>query len=232
LIVGKPQFLTKKIETIFDQEELLNSSYKTVSISYSTNHATLIPRIFAENDYASKIADFTNEINRNEDIRIDELPGLNYQLIYSFPKELLALFNRKFTEFKISHKSRPFLYSALNQHNDKKNSLLINFEKKYIRIIVLKELQIFFYNSYFYKNETDFLYYSLNICHNLNIDPEEDEILIGGYVADDSSYVRQLKRYVSNVHFLKPPSDFNYGNIFEKVQKHQFVSLLNAYSCE
>lgn len=232
LIVGKPQFLTKKIEVIFEQEELLNVSYKTVSITYSTNKATLIPKIFAQQNSASKIADFTNEINRNETILTDELPGLNYQLAYSFPKELLALFNRKFTEFKINHKSLPLIFSALNQRNEKKNTLLINFEKKYIRIIVLKGLQISFYNSYFFKNESDFLYYSLNICQSLHIDPEEDEVLIGGYVADDSSYVRQLKKYLSNVHFLYPSSDFNYGNFFEKVQKHQFVSLFNTYTCE
>lgn len=232
LIVGKPQFLTKKIEAIFEQEELLNASYKTVSIIYSTSKATLIPKIFAQQDNAAKIAYFTNEINRNEAILTDELPGLNYQLAYSFPKELLALFNRKFTEFKISHKSLSILFSAINQRNEKKNTLLINFEKKYIRIIVLKGLEISFYNSYFFKNESDFLYYTLNTCQSLHLDPEEDEILIGGYVADDSSYMRQLKKYLSNVHFLKPSTDFNYGNFFEKVQKHQFVSLLNTYTCE
>lgn len=232
LIVGKLQFLTKKVEAIFDQEEILNTSYKTVSITYSTNKATLIPKPFAELDIIPGIADFTYEINRNEDILTNELPGLNYQLVYSYPKELLALFNRKFTEYKICHKSLPIIFSTLNQRNEKKNSMIINFEKKYIRIIVFKGLQISFYNSYFFKNETDFLYYSLNICQSQHIDPEEDEILIGGYVADDSSYIRQLKKYLSNVHFLKPSSDFNYGNFFEKVQSHQFVSLFNTYTCE
>jgi len=232
LIVGKPQFLTKKIEAIFDQEELLNAAYKSVAITYSTNKATLIPKIFAEQGNASRIAEFTNELNRTEDILTDELPGLNYQLVYIYPKELIALFNRKFTEFNISHKSLPLIFSALNQRNEKKNTMVINFEKKYIRVIVFKGLQISFYNSYFFKNEADFLYYSLNICQNLHIDPEEDEIWISGYVADDSSYVRQLKKYLSNVHFLNPSKDFNYGNFFEKVQKHQFVSLLNTYTCE
>jgi hypothetical protein len=66
----------------------------------------------------------------------------------------------------------------------------------------------------------------------LQIDPEHDELLIGGYVADDSSYIRQLKKYVSNVYFLKPSADFYYSNTFDKVQKHQFVSLLNTYPCE
>jgi len=87
------------------------------------------------------------------------------------------------------------------------------------------------YNSLYFKNESDFLYYTLNICHTLHLNPESDDILIGGYVVDDSNYVRQLKKYISNVYFLKPPADYHYGHVFDKVQKHQFVSLLNSHVC-
>jgi len=87
------------------------------------------------------------------------------------------------------------------------------------------------YNSFYFKNESDFLFYTLNICHNLHFSAERDEIIIGGFVADDSAYIRQLRKYISNIQFLKPLVGFNYGNIFDKVQKHQFVSLLNSHSC-
>lgn len=231
LIVGKLQFLSKKVESIFDQEEKLNASYQTVSITYSTNTATLIPKEYSEPANFLKIAALTNDISRNEEVRVDDIPGFNYQLIYSNPKELMSLFNRKYTEFQFRHKSLPLLATVSNQHNRKRNTLLIDFEKKYIRMIALNGSQIALFNSFYFKNESDFLYYTLNISHNLQFDPDRDEIMIGGYVADDSSYVRQLKKYISNVQFLKPSSDFNYGNIFDRIQKHQFVSLLNTYPC-
>jgi len=232
LIVGKLQFLSRKIETIFDQEEMLNATYKSVSVIWSTDKATLIPKEYSDPECITKIANLTNEISRNEDIRTDNIPGFNYQLVYCYPKDLIALLNRKYTDFQFCHKSLPLLATALDQQNEKINTILINFEKKYVRIIALKGLHIDLYNSFLFKNESDFLYFTLSICHNQQFDPERDEILIGGYVADDSSYIRQLKKYVSNVHFLKPSADFSYGNIFEKVQKHQFISLLNSYPCE
>lgn len=231
LIVGKIQFLAKKIEAIFDQEEKLNASYKSVCITYSTNKATLLPKAYSDPDFFTKVAELTNDINKNEDIWINNLSGFNQQLIYSYPKDLMTLLNRKFTEFQFKHKSIPLLATAVQERNEKKNTLVINFEKKYIRMIVIKDLKLALYNSFYFKNESDFLYYTLNICHTLQIDPERDELLIGGYVADDSSYIRQLKKYVSNVYFLKPSADFLYSNTFEKIQKHQFVSLLNSYQC-
>lgn len=231
LMIGRPQFLPKKIETIFDEEEILNATYKSISVSYSTHKTTLIPKAYSEPDYAAKVATITNEISRNEDVLINDLPGFNYQLIYCYPKDMMALLNRKFTEFQFRHKSIPLLTSVLNQRDEKKHTLLINFEKKYIRMIALKGPQMLLYNSFYFKNESDFLFYTLNICHNLHFSAERDEIIIGGFVADDSAYIRQLRKYISNIQFLKPLVGFNYGSIFDKVQKHQFVSLLNSHSC-
>jgi len=231
LIVGKLQFLARKIETIFDQEEKLNASFNSVSVTYSTNMATLVPKEYSESAHFHKIASVTSDLSRNEDIGIDDLPGFSYQLVYSYPKEIMTLLHRKYTDFNFRHKSIPLIVSAVDQRTEKKNTLLINFEKKYIRMIALKDMQIELYNSFYFKNESDFLYYTLNSWQSLQFDPERDEILIGGYVADDSGYIRQLKKYISNVRFLKPSADFNYGKTFEKIQKHQFVSLLNTYPC-
>jgi len=231
LIVGKLQFLSRKIETIFDEEEKLNTSFKSVSIVYSTNKATLIPKEFTGSDSFLKIASVANDTNRSEDIRTYPIPGFSYQLGFSYPKEMMTLLNKKYTEFKFSHKSIPLLASGVEQCTKKKNTLLINFEKKYIRMIAIKDMQIALYNSFYFKNESDFLYYALNTWQSLQFDPERDEILIGGFVADDSNYIRQLKKYIGNVRFLNPSADFNYGNLFDKIQKHQFVSLLNTYSC-
>jgi hypothetical protein len=231
MVVGKTQFLASKMEAIFDAEKKLNASFQSVAVTYATNKATLLPKSFPESDLFVKIASLTNDISKSEDIGVSGLAGFNQQIIFSYPKELLALLNRKYTGFSFKHKSVPLLAAVVDQQNEKNNTLLINFEKQYIRMIVLKNNQLELYNSFYFKNEADFLYYTLNICHTLHLDPEKDDILIGGYVADDSNYVRQLKKYVSNVYFLKPPSGYYYSNTFDKVQKHQFVSLLNSYQC-
>ena len=231
LAVGKLQFLPRKIETIFDQEEKLGASFKSIAVTYSTNKATLVPKEYSETISDQKIVSIACEAVRNEDIRTDDIPGFNYRLVYTLPNEIMSLLNRKYTDFSFRHKSVPLISSTVNQRNEKKNTLLINFEKKYIRMIAFREAQLELYNSFYFKNESDFLYYTLNVWQNLRFDPESDEILIGGYVADDSSYIRQLKKYIGNIGFLKPDTGFSYGNLFSKIPKHQFISLLNTYSC-
>ena len=231
LIVGKLQFLAKKIETIFEQEDILNASFKTVSVSYSTTKSTLVPKTYSESEYVLRVAELTNDLGRTENINSEDLAGFNYQLVYCYPKELMTLLNRKFTDFRLMHKSVPLLSSVVSEQNENRNLLILNFEKKYIRIVAIKENQIVLYNSFYFKNEADFLYNTMNVWHLLQFDPARDEACIGGFVADDSSFIRQLKKYINNVNFLKPSADFDYGTLFDSVQKHQFVSLLNTYTC-
>jgi hypothetical protein len=232
VIVGKAGFLSRKIETIFEQDEKINASFKSVSITFSTNQVTLIPKEFSDNPDTSKIALFVNELSRTNELHTDDIPGFNYQLISVCPKELRITLNRKYTDFKFRHKSIPLIQTTVAQRDEKKNTLMINFEKKYFRVVAFNNLQITLYNSFYYKNESDFLYHTLNIWQNLRFDPLRDEILIGGFVADDSTFIKQLRKYVSNIRFLSPMEGFNYGNLFSRIQKHQFVSILNTYSCE
>jgi hypothetical protein len=232
LIVGKLQFLARKAEAIFNQEEALTRQFKSASVSYSTHQATLVPRIFSGNDIYLKLAEFTGDLSKSDEIHRHNLPGFNYQLIYSYPKELMNVLNRKFIEYSFHHKSNQFINLLTERQGDNKITLLINFETKYIRLIALKDNEIVFYNCFYFKNESDFLYYTLNVCQSLQFNPEADDILIGGYVADDSSYIRLLKKYIRNIYFLLPNSEYDYGSLFQKVQKHQFVSILNTLPCE
>lgn len=229
LIVGKNQFLAKKIESIFEQEEILNHEFKSVSVSYSSNKSTLIPKEFNEQKLINKIAQITNTIDRYEDYRINEIQESEYNILYVVPIELITLLNRKFTEYSFTHKSIPLINSYFCQCKNHTNSIILNFEKKYIRVIAIKNEQIVFFNSFFYKSETDFLYYILNTLLNLNSNQEKDEIYIGGFIASESNYLRQLKKYFNKISFLKPFEEYNYSNIFNKTQAHQFVSLFNSY---
>jgi len=229
--IGKVQFLPRKVETIFEQEEVLNAVFRSVTIVYSSSRATLIPKTFANPEIVALIAAFTDEMGKNEETLTNDLPGLNYQVAFSIPKELIRLFNRKYTEFRVMHQCVPLLATCLEHFNEKRNSLLIHFEKNHIRVVLIKGHKLHLFNSFFIKNEVDFLYYTLNICQSQQIDPHNDEVFISGQVANDSAYIRQLKKYQHNISCLKPDNRYSYGSIFEKDQKHQFTSLLNSFLC-
>ena len=86
LVVGKLQFLPRKIETIFDQEEKLGASFKKHCCNLLDQpkprlYRKSIPKAISD----QKIVSITCESVRNEDIRTDDISGFNYRLAYSLP---------------------------------------------------------------------------------------------------------------------------------------------------
>ncbi len=231
LIVGKIQFLSKKIEAIFEQEPKLQATYKGVNITYSTNKSTLVPTEFFDERQTKEVLQRLHEIDRCEDIEVSPMKSIGQYIVYAYPKDIRELFNAKFSSYTLKHKSVALIATVLKEKNSK-NSILLNFERKYFRMIVFKNEKIEFFNSFYYKNEFDFLYYTLNVCSQLNLDPEKDELLIGGYMAPDSPYIRQLKKYWASIRFLTPDPDYFYSYTFDRIPQHYFVSLLNSIECE
>jgi hypothetical protein len=123
--------------------------------------------------------------------------------------------------------------SSFNQvRSVRKNALLVHFDKKSMLVAGVNGSKLLLFNNYFVKSEYDCLFYTLNAWRLLRFDAENDELFISGSVAESSSFVNQIRRYVAQVSFLRPSGGVNYERLFENVEAHQFVSLLDAYPCE
>jgi hypothetical protein len=230
--VSNTAFLAKKVESVFEQVPMLNAAYHSVSVSYLTDKSTLIPKLFSEKLLLDTVASLAFDRNKSEVLLTNDLPQFKFQIVFAFPKELLNLLNSKYADYQIKHHAVRLLESAICPTEENQTLVLIHFEKKHFNLMIVKDSDIIFHNCFYYRNESDFLFHTLNCCHKLQIDPEADEMLISGFVADESGYIKQLKKYISSVSFLKPDPEMRYMNIFDKVQKHQFATLLNFQPCE
>ena len=230
LAVKKSQFLTGKIKDIYETEELLNKNFKSVSISYNDPKATIVPSAFSGKSQLQQIISLNQPVERNEETSACQVKNFSQDIIFSYPQELRTFFNSKYSEYHLFHSTYPLLNAALQQKGKAGKTVILNFNKKYFHIVFIeKDIRLF--NSFFYKTETDFLYHTLNICKHLEFDAEKDEVLIGGMVADDSDYIRQLKKYLLHVSLLKPDQDFHYSYTFEKTPGQYFAELFNSYKC-
>ena len=230
LAVKKSQFLTGKIKDIYETEEVLNKNFKSVVISYNDQKATLLPAAFSNSNQLPKVFELNQVVERNEEITSCSIKSFYQDIAFSYPQELRSFFDSKYQEYQLFHNTYPILNAAIQQKGKAGKTVILNFNKKYFNIVFI-EKNIRLFNSFFYKTETDFLYHTLNICKSLDFDAEKDEVLISGAVASDSDYIRQLKKYLLHVNFLKPDQDFHYSYTFEKTPGHYFVDLFNSYKC-
>jgi len=230
LTVKRQQFLTEKVREIYESEEILNKNFKSVAIAYNSQKATVVPSDFADQGKSKSLFELNQETERNEEIGSSKIGIFNQEIYFSYPQELRSFFDSKYAEYRLFHNTYPLLNAAIQQKGKAQKTIVLHFSKKYFQIIEIGE-DIRLFNSFFYKTETDFLYHTLHICKNIDFDAEKDELLVSGFVAGDSDYIRQLKKYLIHINILKPDQDFHYSYTFEKTPGHYFADLFNSYKC-
>lgn len=231
LAVKKQAFLTKKVKAIFENEEALTQRYKSVSICFQDEKATIVPTSFLRENEVQNVMELNQEMERNEVAGTTMIKSFSQAIVFSYPGELLDFFGSVYSEYKFSHSTYPLLNATIQQKGKAEKTIVIKFGKKHFQLILLKE-NIQLYNTFFYKTESDFLFHTLNICKKLDFNAEKDEVFLCGLVNEGSDYVRQLKKYIMKVKFLKPDHDLNYSYTFAKLPEHTFAALFNSYKCE
>lgn len=231
LAVKRTVFLPGRIREIYEAEEILSKHFKSVTIAYSDQRATLIPLPFSDSSSLKQIIELNQELDKHEEVASCLIKSFGQDITFAFPSEVRALFDAKYPEYRLLHSVYPLLSAAMQQKGKADNIVVINFCKHFFQLIILKK-GICFFNSFYYKTENDFLFHTLNVCRQLNVDAEKDQLLLAGWVPGESDYVRQLKKYMLHVNFLKPDQEFHYSYTFDKTPAHYFAGLLNTYRCE
>lgn len=231
VVVEKPHFLYRKVENLL-QDEKLRNPFKKVLVVYSSSSSVLVPTVFSELANAEELEAVADFSDRHGAKITEPLPGLNYQLSYSVPHDLQVFLRNQYVNMEMQHRAVPLLSCFNRCRQLKRNSLLIHFDKKHVLLVGANDSKLLLFNTYFVKSEYDSLFYTLNAWRTLKFDAENDELFISGWVGSNSSFVNQIRRYLAQVSFLKPSTGLEYGKLFETVEAHQYVGLLETYQCE
>lgn len=83
-----------------------------------------------------------------------------------------------------------------------------------------------FFNTFFYSNDNDLLYYILNVSKTLQ--QEDLYVLLNGRVNKRSVIYHRLRQYFKNVSLLERSKDVHYSYLFDQLPDARFVNLLNS----
>ena len=154
-------------------------------------------------------------------------------MIFSVPREVEKLFKSKFKNLTMSNQAIPFINSSLS-YVTKENStpvLFINISNDFFDILIVKNQKIQLYNSFFYKQHTDLIYYIANIVNLFSLKTATTELHIMGSIELNSELDKELSKMFKTISYEKFNLDFNYSGEFATLQQHKFVNLLNLYHC-
>jgi hypothetical protein len=108
----------------------------------------------------------------------------------------------------------------------------VNTRNSFIDIVIIEGKNLLYYNSFKYASKEDFIYYIIFVLEQLNLNPEETELILSGFIEKSSSLFEMVYKYVRNIRFRELSGNFSYSYVFDEIPSHYFTNLINSGLCE
>lgn len=219
--------------------ELLKSEFDTtkqyeqIACLIETSKATLVPDALFSKDKKDTYFQFNHDTDKSESIYYDNLKNSENVNIYSFQKCLINSLQQFFPRIKIFHQSSVFMEEIFFRNKKKlintKCFVLVNTD--YFAILVLSPSKIILYNTFFYKEAGDFVYFILNTYEQLRLNPEIHAIEFYGNINKNSDIYFNLKKYIKNIKFANCENEFVISPDLVNIHSHNLLNHYFLFKC-
>ncbi len=213
--------------------DYLNLTYEHVSIIWLTKKACLIPSELFSEALATDSFQLCHPILKSEIINWNECKELGAYIVFALPSNLPVFLDSQFPRSEISHQSLSFYQRVFNNSIDAIHpKVFIEIYDNFFDAFIPDSGQKYFTNNFSYKDETDMVYFILNIYKQQKLNTEYSQLHISGKIDETSKAFQTLKRYIKNISINSIENEsFSKNNISDSVY-NQFTKLLNPSLCE
>ncbi len=221
---SEPGFHLKKINTIYNEVDLLALPYKKTKIYFSApDKTTLVPIAVFNQDLVEDFYRMTIDAGRNSKILFSLVPDMASYAIYEVDHAVHTLLQEKHPE---SVMQNDIVLSGCGCPPGI-TVMKIRILRKQLVILTLND-HINFYNSYYYEGENDMLYYILGAIKNMDL--KSEAIILDGMVNKNESIYHRLKQYFEHVDLTVNNPRIHYSHLLDHLPDGRFISLFNSFS--
>ncbi|MGV8094820.1 MAG: DUF3822 family protein [Mangrovibacterium sp.] len=222
---NEPVFHLKKLNSIYDEVELLSLPYKKTKIYFSApDKTTLVPIAIFNEDLVEEFYRITLDAGRNSKILFSLIPEMASYAVYEIDRALHTLLQEKHPESVMQSDIVLAGYGCPPGITLMKIRIL----RKQLIILTLND-HINFYNSYYYEGENDMLYYILGAIKNMDLKPEA--IILDGMVNKHENIYLRLKQYFEHVELTVNNPRIHYSHLLNQLPDARFINIFNSFSC-
>lgn len=201
--IKTPELLLQKIESLFDQNTILNQSFEKVTVIHQNNLSTLVPvSLFDENELRSYL-DYNIKTLSNDYIAFDNLKHQEINNVYVPYINVNNFFFQKFGEFEYKHHATVLIDKLiLFTKNNKSKQCFVNVTNNNYDLVIIENSKLLLYNTFSFNTKEDFIYYILFTAEQLELNPEEFPLTFIGDIEKESELYHITYQYIRNISFL------------------------------
>ncbi len=218
------------ISKILNVEDVLKYKYKKIYVIYQSFKSLIIPSDLYSEKHNEELFKVNIELDAVENLHENYIPRLNAYKLFAAPECILSLINDKLPDAQIFHQTVPIINNALALQADQ--AVIININKDFFDIHILKNKKLILDNSFKYKTKEDLLYYLLYTIEQLNLNSKEVNLLMYLSLEDHKEMKLFLSQYFVNINKIELPKNYTNSYLFPKELIQQYSAQIQVFECE
>ncbi len=228
------QELLDLFQTLFESHSLLQAGFwHLVKVSFKNSKFVQVPASLFMEEAAGDYLKFNANIDHDkEEIIYCHNKSIDAVTIFAVQKELHIWLKRIYSNTNIHfvHQSTALIEGVLQVAGQApKNKLYIYVDRFKLHILSIENDKLIYYNQFAIKQFSDYVKYIMLVMKGLGMDQQTCEIVLWGYISNNSPHYLEFVKYIRNITFGGRPAGLKFGYIFDEVQDHHFFDLFSIH---
>lgn len=224
--------LLDALEELFDQHAFLKAGFwKVIKIAVKNQKLVQVPQDLFVPDSALTYLKFNAHVNTStEEIRHEGMSNSQAVTVFAIQQKIKSFFEKQYPQkqFTITHQSIALIEGIMEfakTRND--NPLYVYVDRFKLHILSVTDNKLVYYNQFSIHNFQDYVKYIMLVMKTMKMDQETSEVVLWGYIGNNSPHYHEFCKYIQRVTFGKRPTHLSFSYPFDEVQDHHYFDLYN-----
>ena len=219
-----------QLEDTLKNHEWINKKYASTHINITSSKHTLIPASIFDTNEQQNYLQFNHYRSEKLEAISDKLQQVEAHQVYGISVPEQELINTFFPKATIRHYGSTLIDSILQQKSNTPQ-LYIHIQNKSMDILVCNEKGLQLFNTFKHQSAEDFIYYTLFVCEQLELNPDEIDCCLLGEIDKPSGIYDLAYKYIRNIRFIKRNENVKLSPVINQIPEHFYYPLLHQHLC-
>ena len=230
--------LNEEVFTIFDfvleNNNWFKGPFQKVLLQIDHQLSTLVPPPLFIEDKVENYLQANHTLEDTQHISFNLLKNAYVIDVFNIPQPVFSIAKKVWPNIQFLHCSSVIIESISINFKNKIDihTLFLNVRDEGFDLVYFKNKKLHFYNLFKYNTKEDFMYFLLSAIEELQMNPEEVELIISGNIDKSHILYDMIYRYIRNVKFIERNDNYRYSYLFDGLMGHKQYTLFNALQCE
>jgi hypothetical protein len=220
------------LDCLFDDHHLLLAGFwNKIKVLVKNKRFSIIPKdLFVEEsmeEYIRLNAPIDNDHHKYFFNHYKELSIIN---TFAVSNQVISFIDNtyKSKDIEYFHQSSALINGFKQYLNDSsRDTVCLYIDRFVLHIAVFQKGEFRFYNQFHVKAFKDYIRYANFVIDELSIDLKKDKFYVWGYLGENSTHFKMLKKKYPTLKFGKRPQGLKMGYVFDEIPEHQYFDVLS-----